>query len=243
MKYIVLPAQADLERQPSFFLAMEEYLARRQDTEDSLFLWQTEPSVIFGRNQDVWSEVNVDFCRQQNIKMYRRKSGGGCVYADQGNVMFSFVTPDEDVNLTFQRFINMLILVLRRLGLEAAGSSRNDVLVDGRKVSGTAFYHLPGASIVHGTMLYDTTMENMINAITPPRQKLARHGVQSVSQRIGLLKDHISLSIDEFKDFARQTLCTGSLPLTEADIGAIEKLEQEYLDQAFIFEGKLPKRK
>ena len=239
MKYIALPSHArNAERRLSFYLAMEEYLARTTAEQDLFFLWQVEPSVIFGRNQDIWNEVNVDFCRYQGIGMYRRKSGGGCVYADRGNVMFSYITKDENVNLTFHRFINMLVLVLRRLGLEATASERNDVLVGGRKVSGTAFYHLPGASIVHGTMLYDTTMENMLQAITPPQAKLQRHGVKSVRQRIGLLKDHLSMGISEFKDFARQTLCDDELLLCDADVEAIEALEQSYLREEFIFGRK-----
>ena len=252
MKYIVLPASFVCQkRRLSFYLAMEEYVARRvlhrspQEAglkADCFFLWQVEPSVIFGRNQDIWSEVNIAFCREHGIGMYRRKSGGGCVYADLGNVMFSYVTRDEDVNLTFHRFINMLVLVLRKLGVEATGSSRNDVLVDGRKVSGTAFYHLPGASIVHGTMLYDTTMEYMVEAITPTQEKLQKNGVQSVRQRIGLLKDVVGISLDDFKAFVRQTLCDGDLLLTEDDVAAIEVLEQEYLNEDFIM-GKNPTHK
>jgi len=235
MKYVALPTTCGAERQVSFFLAMEEYVARHFCSADSFFTWQVGPSVIFGRNQDIWSEVNVDYCRRQSISMFRRKSGGGCVYADWGNVMFSYVTPDTNVNLTFHRFISMLILVLRKLGAEATATGRNDVLVDGRKVSGTAFYHLPQASIVHGTMLYDTNMPHMLTAITPPREKLDRHGVQSVRQRIGLLKDHLPLTIGQLCDAARQTLCDGELLLTAGDVSAIEQLEQDYLREDFIF--------
>ncbi|MCR4602933.1 MAG: lipoate--protein ligase family protein [Prevotella sp.] len=235
MKYVTLPGNQQQERRLSFYLAMEEYVARHKADDHLFFLWQVAPSVIFGRNQDIWSEVNVDYCRQHAICCYRRKSGGGCVYADKGNVMFSYITKDEDVNLTFQRFINMLILVLRRLGLSATASSRNDVLVEGGKVSGTAFYHLPGASIVHGTMLYDTILDNMVAAITPSREKLQKNGVQSVRQRIGLLKDHLNIDIEAFKDFARQTLCTGELMLSPDDVLSIETLEQEYLNDDFIF--------
>lgn len=234
MTYINLPQPA-AERPLSFYLAMEEYLARQKvAVGDMLFLWQVEPSVIMGRNQVARNEIDVDYCLHYNINMFRRKSGGGCVYADKGNVMFSYITGDTDVNLTFHRFVNMLVLVLRRAGAEATATSRNDVLVDGRKVSGTAFYHLPYASIVHGTMLYDTTMEHMMAAITPPKEKLRRHGVESVRQRIGLLKDYITMSLSEFIDFARQTLCSDEMQLNEADIMNIERLEKEYLSDVFI---------
>ena len=233
MTYVDLPDLSQ-HRLP-FYLAMEEFVARELDEDDCLFLWQVEPTVIFGRNQLIESEVNLDYCREHGIQTYRRKSGGGCVYADMGNVMFSYVTKSENVNLTFNRFLNMVVLVLHKAGAEATSTSHNDVMVDGRKVSGTAFYHLPGASIVHGTMLYDTTMEHMLNAITPSRAKLDKHGVESVRQRIGLLKDYISLSPAELMALTRQTLCQGELRLTAADVAAIEAIEQTYLDERFIY--------
>ena len=233
MKYVVLPEEK-MRRLP-FYLSMEEYLARQTDEDDLFFMWQVRPTVIFGRHQVIENEVNLSYCREHGIEVYRRKSGGGCVYADMGNVMFSYVTKSENVNLTFNRFINMVVLVLHKAGVNAMSTSHNDVMVDGRKVSGTAFYHLPGASIVHGTMLYDTTMEHMLNAITPSRAKLDKHGVESVRQRIGLLKDYISLTPAELMTLVRQTLCQGELRLTAADVAAIETIEQTYLDDAFIY--------
>lgn len=233
MKYVVLPEEK-MRRLP-FYLSMEEYLARQTAEDDLFFLWQVRPTVIFGRHQVIANEVNLAYCREQGIEVYRRKSGGGCVYADMGNVMFSYVTKSENVNLTFNRFLNMVVLVLHKAGAEATSTSHNDVMVDGRKVSGTAFYHLPGASIVHGTMLYDTTMDHMLNSITPSRAKLDKHGVESVRQRIGLLKDYISLSPAELMALTRQTLCQGELRLTAADVAAIEAIEQTYLDERFIF--------
>ena len=191
MKYVVLPEQR--ERRLSFYLAMEEYVARHLDEKDLFFTWQVEPTVIFGRNQVMLNEVNVEYCREHGIQMFRRKSGGGCVYADRDNVMLSYISKEENVGLTFNRFINMLLLVLRKLGIKATGTTHNDVMIGDRKVSGTAFYHLPGRSIVHATMLYDTNMEHMLHAITPSHEKLQQKGIQSVRQRITLLKDYTTL--------------------------------------------------
>ena len=233
MKYINLP-EAVGERRLSFYLAMEEYVARHLDETDAFFMWQVQPSVIFGRNQVMENEVNVDYCRQHGIEMYRRKSGGGCVYADLGNVMLSFVTKDEYVNLAFNRFINMIVLVLRKLGVEATSTAHNDVLVNGKKVSGTACYHLTGCSIVHGTLLYDTDMEHMLSAITPGPEKLQKKGIQSVRQRITLLKEYIPQSLDELKTLIREMLCNGERRLTEDDVAGIEQIEQTYLKEEFI---------
>ena len=232
MKYVVLPANN--VRRLSFYLAMEEYVARHIDEDDLFFMWQVKPTVIFGRNQVMENEVNVPYCREHGIEMYRRKSGGGCVYADWDNVMVSYVCKEENVGLTFNRFIGMLLLVLRKLGVEATGTTHNDVMIGDRKVSGTAFYHLPGRSIVHATMLYDTDMENMLHAITPSHEKLQSKGIQSVRQRITLLKEYIPQTIDEFKAFVRATLCDGELMLTPDQVAGIEALEQTYLREEFI---------
>ena len=238
MKYIALPDNK--VRRLSFYLAMEEYVARHIDEYDAFFMWQVEPSVIFGRNQLIENEVNLDFCRLHGIKTYRRKSGGGCVYADMSNIMFSYITKDEAVGFTFNRYINMVVLVLQKLGVDAKASGRNDIMIGDRKVSGNAFYHIPGRSIVHGTMLYDTNMVNMVGAITPNDEKLISKGVESVRQRIALLKDFVQIDIEQFKTFVRENLCKGEITLTSDDIRAIEEIEKEYLTDEFVY-GNNPK--
>lgn len=233
MKYISL--SDDSPRLLSFYLAMEEYVARNVDEQDCFFHWQVEPSVIFGRNQLIENEVNTGYCRSHGIRMYRRKSGGGCVYADMSNIMFSYITGEDNVGFTFNRYINMMILMLRKLGVEARTSGRNDILIGDRKVSGNAFYRMPGKSIVHGTMLYDTDIDNMVGSITPSDEKLLSKGVSSVRQRIALLKDYITLDIDEFKAFVVSNLCDGTIVLGDKDIAGIKEIEREYLSQEFIY--------
>ena len=232
MKYIALPTSEN--RQLSFYLAMEEYVARHISEPDCFFMWQVEPSVIFGRNQVLENEVNVDYCRQHHIKMYRRKSGGGCVYADMDNLMLSYVGDGDQVGFTFNKFLQMMLLVLRKMGVEATSTVHNDIMIGDRKVCGTAFYQLPGRSIVHSTMLYDTNMEHMLNAITPSAEKLEKKGIQSVRQRITLLKDYVDLTLDEVKTLIRETLCIGELRLTPEQVAEIETIEQSYLKQEFI---------
>lgn len=233
MKYISLPTSE--VRRLSFYLAMEEFVARHIDEPDCFFMWQVEPSVIFGRNQVLENEVNVAYCREHGIKLYRRKSGGGCVYADKDNLMLSYVTSEDHVNFAFNRFINMVLLVLRKLGIAATGTAHNDVMIGDRKVCGTACYHLDGRSIVHSTMLYDTNMEHMLNAITPGPEKLAQKGIQSVRQRITLLKDYTTLEcVDDLKSMVRSTLCDGERLLTADEVAAIETIEATYLKEEFI---------
>ena len=233
MKYISLPVSET--RRLSFYLAMEEFVARHLDEPDAFFMWQVEPSVIFGRNQVLENEVNVAYCREHNIKLYRRKSGGGCVYADMDNLMLSFITTEENVNFAFNRFVNIILLVLRRLGIEATGTQHNDIMIGDRKVCGTACYHVGGRSIVHSTMLYDTNMEHMLNAITPGPEKLEKKGIQSVRQRITLLKDYTTLEgVEALKQLIRDTLCVGERQLSQDDVAKIEAIEASYLKEEFI---------
>ncbi len=234
MTYVALPTEE--VRRLSFYLAMEEFVARNKNDEaDLFFLWQVAPTVIFGRNQVIEDEVNLDYCRKHHIEFYRRKSGGGCVYADKSNVMMSYITRSDQVVGTFEYYMNMVTRMLRDMGLEATSTQNNDVLIGDRKVSGNAFYHIPGHSIVHGTMLFDTDMQHMLNAITPPRAKLDSHGVKSVRQRITLLKEHTDLTIEAFKAFAIQHLCDSTLRLTDVDVEAIETIEKDYLNPLFIY--------
>jgi lipoic acid synthetase/lipoate-protein ligase A len=233
MKYVALPFQEP--RRLSFYLAMEEFVARHTDEPDAFFMWQVEPSVIFGRNQVLENEVNVAYCREHGISLYRRKSGGGCVYADMDNLMLSFVTSEENVNFAFNRFVNMVLLVLRKLGIAATGTSHNDIMIGDRKVCGTACYHLEGRSIVHSTMLFDTNMDHMLHAITPSREKLAKKGIESVRQRITLLKDYTTLdSVEALKVLIRETLCEGERMLTASEVASVEAIEATYLKEEFI---------
>ncbi len=222
-------------RRLSFYLAMEEYVAQEMMSDEAFFMWQVEPSVIFGLNQVVENEVNIPYCRQHGIQMYRRKSGGGCVYADMSNVMLSYICSDTNVDATFARYMTMFAEALCRLGFPAQKNDHNDIMIDNRKVSGNAIYHLPHRNIAHGTLLYDTNMEHMLNAITPPHEKLSKHGVESVRQRICLLSEYTDRPFADIIQALQDLLCTSTRILTDADISQIEEIEKEYLDPAFIF--------
>lgn len=231
MRYISLPD--DSRRRLVFYLAMEEYVA--DVLGEGFFLWQVPPTVIFGRNQDMEAEVNLQYCREHGIQYYRRKSGGGCVYSDYGNVMISYVVPSGGVRDVFSDYLDKLCSALSGLGMDAVSSSNNDVLVGGRKVSGNAFFVHPSASIVHGTLLYDADFTELSRAITPSREKLESHGVKSVRQRVANLKDlGLELDIQGLKDTLKTAFTDSEYVLDSSDIAAIEKIEATYLDPAFI---------
>lgn len=237
MKYIGL-SEVKTRNLP-FYLAMEEYVANYFDFSEAFFMWQVEPTVIFGRNQLIEKEVNLNYCREHGIEMYRRKSGGGCVYADKGNIMFSYITKNYNVTDSYSQYLDKVVAALKTLGIEAEATGRNDILVDGKKIAGNAFYHVNGKSIVHGTMLFDTDMDNMINAITPTIAKLQSKGVDSVKSRITTLRNYLRITIDDFKREIKEGLCDEEIILGENDICEIEKLEQIYHSDSFIY-GKNP---
>ncbi|MBR1574713.1 MAG: lipoyltransferase [Bacteroidales bacterium] len=229
-----------------FYLAMEEYVAGHREallpagSEGAFFLWRVAPTVIFGRHQVLETEVNLPYCRENGVQWYRRKSGGGCVYADPGNIMLSAIYPDTDVTATFQRYLSRLAGALQQAGVPAEATGRNDILVNGRKVSGNAFFRLPNGSIVHGTMLYDTDFEALQQAITPSQAKLGSKGVASVRQHVTNLRDLLPQGplqqIEAFEDYLYEAFCAGEdeIVLNDKQIAEIEEIESGYLEPDFI---------
>lgn len=232
---VEFPAQCD-RRRASFYLAAEEYLAEAYPADSYLFSWVLPPTVVMGRNQVLEAEINFEFCRQEGIDIIRRKSGGGCIFADEGNIMFSLVTHEGAVEPVFAEYARNVVEALRGLGVAAYASGRNDVLLaDGRKVCGNAFYHLAYRNIVHGTMLYDTDYRLMCGALTPDNGKLSAAGVKSVRTRTGLIKDVCPIGVERLRRELEARLCDRVLSLTTADVSEIERIEESYLRPDFLY--------
>ena len=218
-------------------------MARKIEGE-AFFVWRVEPTVIFGRNQVLENEVNLEYCRANGVNIVQRKSGGGCVYSDKGNIMISYVSERGVVSEVFEKYLSELTECLRGLGLKAEKSGRNDILVDGRKVSGNAFHQHPDRSIVHGTLLYDTDMDALEIAIRPPVEKLERHGVASVRQRVVNIAEiaaqlaydaqnveiHPALkSVEALEKYIVEYFTEGEIHLSVEDVEHIEKIAQPYI--------------
>ena len=234
MKHVILPD--NVRRSLAFYLAMEEFVASEVEGE-AFFVWRVEPTVIYGRNQVFENEVNAEYCREHDVDVVRRKSGGGCVYSDLGNIMLSYVSGRGVVSEVFDRYMTALADALRALGVPAEKSGRNDILVEGRKVSGNAFHQLPDRSIVHGTLLYSTDLEALAEAIKPPVEKLQRHGVESVRQRVMNLSEYVSgmtepaaglLSPEALEKYLIDYFTDGEICLSESDVEKIELITNTY---------------
>ena len=175
-------------------LSLAQYLQIEQDLvkqvkELTLFTWIVKPTVIYGRHQSAEVEVNEAYCASHGIEIVQRKSGGGCVYADEGNLMLSFISPSTHSEQVFAECLAFVRDALTAKGIPAVTTEHNDILVDGKKVSGWACYTTPTGTIVHGTMLYDVNLDALQHAITPTKEKLNKHGVASVRQRVVNLKE------------------------------------------------------
>lgn len=234
MKHIILPD--NVRKSLAFYLAMEEFVASEVEGE-TFFVWRVEPTVIYGRNQVLENEVNIEYCSEHKVDIIRRKSGGGCVYSDMGNIMLSYVSGRGNVSEVFDRYLTALSDALRALGVPAEKSGRNDILVEGRKISGNAFHQLPDRSIVHGTLLYSTDLEALTEAIRPPVEKLQRHGVESVRQRVMNLSEYVRimkepaaelLSPEALEKYLVEYFTDGEIFLTEADVEKIELITDTY---------------
>lgn len=232
-----LPAGAASGRPLPWFLAMEEHLARNY-SDEFFFTWAVGPTVIFGRHQIIESEVNLPYCRKRGIEFYRRKSGGGCVYADSDNLMLCMVASSADVAATFARYCGDVAESLGAIGIPAEVSGRNDITIGGRKVSGNSFMRIPPSrSIVHGTMLLDSDPATMAAALTPSREKLAAKGVASVRSRVTTLREHLpGLTRETLDRHLVERFCGDRrLTLTSDDVAEIDRLAAPYFDPEWIY--------
>ena len=240
MKYILLPKPDTIHQLP-FYFAVEEYVARHYTDDDYFIGWRVNPTVMLGRNQLIDNEVNTDYCKEHKIDIFRRKSGGGCIYADKGCIQFSYISRAVNANEAFAAYMQRMADLLKGLKIDAQLSGRNDILINGTKVSGCAFYQLSNRSVLHNSLLFDTQLDHLSNALTPAKEKLQSKGVASVRQRVTNVATYTQLDILAFMDYVRQEMCgTEVLELTEEDMKEVAEIEKELSSDDFVY-GKNPK--
>ncbi len=239
MKYIVVP-HADVVQPAQYYLAIEEHVARAFPAGEYFFSWRVPPTVVVGRNQLIHNEVNVDYCRAHGVRICRRKSGGGAVYADMENIMFSYISGHTRAADAFTAYMSRMAGLLQGIGVAATVSGRNDILIDGHKVSGCAFYNVNQRAILHNCLLYSSQLEHLAGALTPSGEKLASHGVRSVVSRVRNVSCYTDLSIEAFIAYVRRQLCGDEqTELSAADLECVARIQREMSTDEFIF-GKDP---
>lgn len=189
---------------PAFNQAQEEYFLKHSPFADDLMIfWITEPTCLLGKNQNTLEEINEEYVRSQGLHVVRRLSGGGCIYMDEGNLLFTFITENRDsVGPDFERFTRPVAAALQSMGIPAEVSGRNDILIGGRKFSGNAQYYYRNRVLHHGSMLYSTNLGNLALALKSRPDKMASKGVRSVRSRVTRIADHLEnpWPIGEFRD-------------------------------------------
>ena len=221
---------------PRINLAIEEYCLKNLDPEQSYLLFYiNEPSIIIGKNQNTIEEINTKYVEEQGLHVVRRLSGGGAVYHDLGNLNFSFITKDDgDSFHNFKKFTEPVTRALKRLGVDAELSGRNDILAEGRKISGNAQFSTKGRMFSHGTLLFDSEMENVVSALKVKKDKIESKGIKSIRSRVANISEFLEekITIEEFRELILRYIfdTDGEIPqyvLTEADWGKIHALSEE----------------
>lgn len=186
---------------PYFNLALEEYLLK-EFAQECFMLWRNSPCIVVGKNQNTLGEINLDYVRKHHIKVVRRLSGGGAVYHDLGNLNFTFIVNDLQNNFCdFSKFTAPIIAVLRKLGVQAELSGRNDLCVSGQKFSGNAQYKYKDRLLHHGTILFSAVIPDISAALRVNPSKFEGKGVKSVASRITNIQSHLAepITIEELK--------------------------------------------
>ncbi|CAH0344414.1 lipoate--protein ligase [Bacillus sp. CECT 9360] len=235
---------------PQINLAIEEYALKNLDINETYLLFYiNEPSIIIGKNQNTVEEINTDYVEQNGIKVVRRLSGGGAVYHDTGNLNFSFITKDDGESFhNFQKFTEPVIKALKKLGVNAELSGRNDILAEGKKISGNAQFSTKGRMFSHGTLLFNSEMEHVVSALKVRKDKIESKGIKSIRSRVTNISEFLKepLIIEQFRSLLLRNIFEDNeeIPeyvLTEQDWVNIHQLSKERYQNWDWNYGKSPK--
>lgn len=232
---------------PCYNLAFEEYVLTNRLEGDYLLLWQNDNTIVIGQNQNAEAEINRAFVEEHGIHVVRRTTGGGAVYHDLGNLNYSFITDAGDAErLTMERFTVPIVNALRGLGLQAEASGRNDILVEGRKVSGTAQRLFRNRILHHGTLLFDANPGMVAGALQVDPEKFRSKSAKSVRSRIGNIREFLSTDMDlpTFWEYLKTALAGDGLvtgALSGEGLERVNALKQSKYDTWEWNFGRSPK--
>ncbi|WP_335870116.1 lipoate--protein ligase [Bacillus sp. 2205SS5-2] len=235
---------------PQINLAIEEFALKHLDIDETYFLFYiNEPSIIIGKNQNTIEEINTEYVENEKLHVVRRLSGGGAVYHDLGNLNFSFITKDDGESFhNFKKFTEPVIKALEKLGVNAELSGRNDIMANGRKISGNAQFSTKGRMFSHGTLLFDSEIENVVSALKVRKDKIESKGIKSIRSRVANIVEFLEekITIEEFRALLLQYIFNGEeniqeYQLIEKDWAKIHHISQERYQNWDWNYGKSPK--
>ncbi|MBX9997490.1 lipoate--protein ligase [Priestia aryabhattai] len=235
---------------PRINLAIEEYALKHLDINETYLLFYiNEPSIIIGKNQNTIEEINTKYVEDQQIHVVRRLSGGGAVYHDKGNLNFSFITKDDGNSFhNFKKFTEPVVEALKKLGVNAELSGRNDLMAEGRKISGNAQFSTKGRMFSHGTLLFDSEIENVVSALRVKKDKIESKGIKSIRNRVANISEFLEqkVTVEEFREMLLRYIFDGEeniteYKLTEKDWETIHQISKERYQSWDWNYGKSPK--
>ncbi|MGQ9333421.1 lipoate--protein ligase LplJ [Bacillus paralicheniformis] len=235
---------------PRINLAIEEYCLKHLDPEETYLLFYiNQPSIIIGKNQNTIEEINTKYVDENGIIVVRRLSGGGAVYHDLGNLNFSFITKDDGNSFhNFKKFTEPVVAALKRLGVDAKLSGRNDLMANGRKISGNAQFSTKGRMFSHGTLLFDSEIEHVVSALKVKKDKIESKGIKSIRSRVANISEFLDqkMTTVEFRSMLLRYIfdTEGEIPeykLTEKDWKIINQISKERYQNWDWNYGKSPK--
>jgi lipoate---protein ligase len=235
---------------PRINLAIEEYALKHLDINETYLLFYiNEPSIIIGKNQNTIEEINTKYVEDQQIHVVRRLSGGGAVYHDKGNLNFSFITKDDGNSFhNFKKFTDPVVEALKKLGVNAELSGRNDLMAEGRKISGNAQFSTKGRMFSHGTLLFDSEIENVVSALKVKKDKIESKGIKSIRNRVANISEFLEqkVTVEEFREMLLRYIFDGEeniteYKLTEKDWETIHQISKERYQSWDWNYGKSPK--
>lgn len=185
---------------PALNHAIELFVLDHYD-EDVFMLWRNRPCILIGRYQNINLEVNLEFTEKNGLDVVRRFSGGGAIYCDTDNMQYTFITKQSSISNSFAKFAEPVVKALKSLGLKAQFTGRNDILINGLKVSGNAQFHRNGKVVHHGTLLFKANTYNLSHALKVRDIKFKDKAVRSVASRIGFISDFVDMNVLEFKSY------------------------------------------
>lgn len=219
---------------PYYNMAFDEFCLESLPIDEPVFyLWQNRPAVIVGYNQEVNTEVNLEYLKANDIALVRRVTGGGAVYHDLGNLNYTIVGRSEDLERDYPEYASLMMKALQTLGIPATLSGRNDILVKGKKISGFAKRVSRNRLMVHGTLMYDVNLDKLTQVLNPSATKLQSKGIASVRSRVANLREYLpeTADIQTFSQRLEEILSCNykdaEYKLSEDDLAHIQKLTDE----------------
>ena len=226
----------------SFYLALERYLLNSSEWRDKdlFFIWDIHPAIVCGKHQLIEAEVNLEHARKIGVPIYRRHSGGGTIFADEGCFMFTFVKREGKRDDVFHHCLSSVVEAFAKIGLKTELSGRNDLIFKGKKFSGNAYYRNDNGSILHGTLLYKTDIEQLVRTITPDNEKLISKGIESVRQRVINVGDYINLGREELMRHLENSIAPGRVTISADEFAEVCHIEPEYLSDEWMWGNNPP---